>query len=747
MSSSSLPRLNLEQQRKRAKDLRRAHGGGRLDAAIRIGRHLPRARGRTPAEVLASPLTSSEAHFVVAREAGFSSWPEMRRRAAEAPPIADAAEALVDAALAGNDRLVDTLLQAHGDLTRRSMPAAAAVADTVAIAALLASDPDLADRRGGPRAWPPLLYLCYCTYRRQDADATAARAQIARTLMAAGADVNAAGQEAGLPSFNVTLFDQEEWHPLEAAAGRLASPELVRVLLDGGADVTKAPIVLSQAVRGGSLDVLQQLLGAAPADWWAVRWALLACVLLDRLDMARTIVAATSEGDPTQASPDRALLEAIQLGRGRDWIEVLLGGKHSPEATMAMRGDGYRAAVRYGHQLAADILVEHGVDPATATTVDRLIGACVTGNASAVGALLAGSPGLSSLLRDDDHRMLSWAIRRNLPGAVPLMRSAGLSPDVPDKDGNAPLHLAVQAGAVATVDLLLDAGAQVDVRNFDGRTPLDLALVHPDLELREQLTRRLLDAGANPEGHKDLGALFESAADAVVSGAIDALRGLLDQEPGLIHARSPRPHRATLLHYSVANGVEAPRQRMPPNAPEVTRLLLAHGADPNATCNLYGGGATPLGLLITSAIPLQLGLDGEMVRALTQGGATARVEDLVHCLLHGALRSAQALAEAGVPIDNLFTAAGLEQIPVMTRLLEGGADINARYQGSTTALHAAAGNGRRESVRLLLEQGADVTLRNVWGGTPASAARYFGHPDVAELIETWTKGSTHAAMD
>jgi hypothetical protein len=210
-------------------------------------------------------------------------------------------------------------------------------------------------------------------------------------LIDAGADVNAKGKEPGLPSFNVTLFDQEEWHPLEAAAGRLASPELVRVLLDAGADLTQAPIVLSQAVRGGSLEVLQCLLRAAPRHWWAVRWALKACVVLDRLDMARTIVAATAEDDPTQASPDQALLEAIHLGRGPDWIEALLGSDRHPEAALAIRREAYRVAVRYGHRQAVEILLQHGVDPAAATPVDRMIGACASVDSAALDALLAAT--------------------------------------------------------------------------------------------------------------------------------------------------------------------------------------------------------------------------------------------------------------------------------------------------------------------------------------------------------------------
>src|SRR5436305_1473601 len=69
-------------------------------------------------------------------------------------------------------------------------------------------------------------------------------------------------------------------------------------------------------------------------------------------------------------------------------------------------------------------------------------------------------------------------------------------------------------------------------------------------------------------------AKFEHAADAIVSGDIDALRRLLDESPELIRQRSSREHRSTLLHYVSANGVEDFRQRTPPNIVEIARLLL-----------------------------------------------------------------------------------------------------------------------------------------------------------------------------
>ena len=62
---------------------------------------------------------------------------------------------------------------------------------------------------------------------------------------------------------------------------------------------------------------------------------------------------------------------------------------------------------------------------------------------------------------------------------------------------------------------------------------------------------------------------FEEAADAIVSGDIDTLTRLLDENPELIHERSTRDHRCTPLHYVGANGFESYRQKSPKNAVEI----------------------------------------------------------------------------------------------------------------------------------------------------------------------------------
>ena len=78
---------------------------------------------------------------------------------------------------------------------------------------------------------------------------------------------------------------------------------------------------------------------------------------------------------------------------------------------------------------------------------------------------------------------------------------------------------------------------------------------------------------------------FERAADAIVTGDRTTLEHLLGEDPELIRVHSARAHRAMLLHYISANGVERFRQKTPRNIVEIARLLLNAGADVNAVAD------------------------------------------------------------------------------------------------------------------------------------------------------------------
>src|SRR5579864_3303674 len=205
---------------------------------------------------------------------------------------------------------------------------------------------------------------------------------------------------------------------------------------------------------------------------------------------------------------------------------------------------------------------------------------------------------------------------------------------------------------------------------------------------------------------------FEAAVEATIAGDLDALKALLKANPELARARSsrvccfdPPRHRATLLHYIAANGVEGYRQKTPGNAPEISRELLRSGADANALANLYGGGASVMCMLISSSHPKEAGVRAELVEVLLDHGATidacAREKcgsPLLTAVVFGSNDCAEVLLKRVAKVQDLAIAAGLGRLEDMKRLLAG-AGAMKRHE----ALALAAQNGHVDCVRLLLD--------------------------------------------
>ncbi|XP_042010751.1 integrin-linked protein kinase 1-like isoform X2 [Salvia splendens] len=68
-------------------------------------------------------------------------------------------------------------------------------------------------------------------------------------------------------------------------------------------------------------------------------------------------------------------------------------------------------------------------------------------------------------------------------------------------------------------------------------------------------------------------------------------------------------------------------------------------------------------------------------------------------------------------------------------LLTSGVDVNFRDIDDRTALHVAACQGFGDVAKLLLENGANVDLKDRWGGTPLADAIHYKNHDVIELLE------------
>jgi ankyrin repeat protein len=218
---------------------------------------------------------------------------------------------------------------------------------------------------------------------------------------------------------------------------------------------------------------------------------------------------------------------------------------------------------------------------------------------------------------------------------------------------------------------------------------------------------------------------FESAAEAVVTGDLATLESLLRAHPDLVRARSAREHRATLLHYVAANGVEDFRQLTPPNAVEIATALLEAGAEADAPANTYGGGPaqTTMNLLVSSVHPAEAGLQSALVETLLDfGAAVDGVEEdgspLMTALAFGYVPAAETLARRGAKIDNIVAAAALGRVDLVRAILAEGVAVppslvRLYWLGLSDdpashiarALELAAAYGHAEVVELLAEHG------------------------------------------
>ena len=239
---------------------------------------------------------------------------------------------------------------------------------------------------------------------------------------------------------------------------------------------------------------------------------------------------------------------------------------------------------------------------------------------------------------------------------------------------------------------------------------------------------------------------FESVVEAVVNGGLAALQGTLRRDPALVRARStrvccfdPPVHRATLLHYVAANGVEGYRQKTPPNAVEIAHALLQAGAEPDALAAMYGAECTTMSMLVSSSHPAKAGLQVPLLELLLDFGAAIEGRGtrkwggpLITALSFGMSEAAKALVKRGVRID-LPAAAGLGLVDDAARLLPS-ADAEARHR----ALSLAAQHGHAEIVRLLLDAGEDPNRYNLEGNhahsTPLHQAVLQGHETVVRLL-------------
>ncbi len=256
--------------------------------------------------------------------------------------------------------------------------------------------------------------------------------------------------------------------------------------------------------------------------------------------------------------------------------------------------------------------------------------------------------------------------------------------------GYTTLLFAARVGDLASAKLLVAAGADVNDRAPYG-TSATVVAAHSG---HGELAAFLIEKGADPNA---AGAGY-TALHAAILRKDEKLVGAL-----LVHGANPN---ARLLMSTPSRRQSADFYLAPAfvgatpfwlaarfNAPTIMRLLAEHGADPLFVHHLdFSGQGAGYGEGDTTALMAAAGM----------GGRLSTGEGLVP-----------------VPDPGEIEAMTFEAVKVAT---EFAIDVNAANADGNTALHTVAARGYDAVVKLLVEKGAELNLKNKKGQTPLALA-------------------------
>lgn len=394
-----------------------------------------------------------------------------------------------------------------------------------------------------------------------------------------------------------------------------------------------------------------------------------------------------------------------------------------------------------------------------------------------------------------------------------------------DRVGQTPLHVAIDRGHFEIVEPLLKVGADVNALGRDGAPPLHLAkevriiklLVKYKVDLEQKwhwktAIERAASYSVGRKGKKDdvwlsvVKALREAGAnytlDAAISlGDLERTKEILGKKPeaevlsDLLSEAAYNGHAEIVKHLlTLGASIEDASSRSWPvlfraiEHPEVVRILLDSGADPNVSIEFKGGGSTGPGipegmtllhgaaergftesarLLIAKgakidaeagssrSTPAQWAATNghaETVKLLVKNGADLKGERGEVAMTYTAFRITRPNSEfrkgdndryvevlrflisQGVPI-NMNAAIALNEIDRVKQLLATNSELaNLIDRGKRPILHRAIRLDRREIALLLLNAGARVEAEDEHGYTSLIQAAFWGHAEIASML-------------
>jgi hypothetical protein len=263
--------------------------------------------------------------------------------------------------------------------------------------------------------------------------------------------------------------------------------------------------------------------------------------------------------------------------------------------------------------------------------------------------------------------------------------------------------------------------------------------------------------------------VFRRAVDLIDAGDAAGLRAHLKQHPKLVHQHVVFEgwnyfHNPTLLQFIAENPVR--HGKLPANIVDVAKVILDAGpaqSELNETLMLVATGSVSRECHMQVPVIDLLCDHGADAGSAIHAAALHNEMEAVHALIRRGARVDLPLAAALGHIDDfgrllpesnkddrhlaLALASQFGHVEIVRLLLDAGEDPN-RYNpvgghSHSTPLHQAAASGNEDMVRLLVERGARLDMKDVlWHGTSAGWARHEGKLKVEKYLREREAGST-----
>ena len=550
------------------------------------------------------------------------------------------------------------------------------------------------------------------------------RGKTTKVLIAKGAEVNARNDNGQTPLHL-------------AAPRRKEDPRMIAtsLLLANGADINAKDKLgstpLYMAARNDRKDIVELLLskGAIISEKsYQETTALHAASMRGHKDVVEFLLNKEADANARQWSRWTALHYAARAGNN-DMVDLLIS-KNADVNAKNIRGETpVHLAVVQNHKDTVKLLVSKGAEISTIQL------AAFIGNITEVNGFI--DKGISVNAQDGYWLTpLHAAAGAGKRGATEFLISKGalVNADAVAEGPGAPLHYATDGGSKEVTELLISKGAIIDSRNKKGETSLHLAAKKGYNDLAKLLVANKADVDAKTKdgwtplhfaadnGHKDIAALLiENGADtnaksneskgtplfyAARSGHKGVIKLLIDkgatisEVDDLLYYMCEHLH-TDLAEFFIQKGANVNSERWgnvtafyilwnwdankiaDSNQTDIFRLLLDHGANPNAKERWDWS-------LLHYAAEVEVYID--MARMLLDKGANPNIRESIdgRTPLHHAANS---------DTDTRFKA-------MIELLVSRGAEVNVKDYYGRTPLSMAKDNGLTEIVNLLRKHGA-----------------------------------------